>query len=193
MKKKVVVVPYDPSWPQVFQELKLVYEDMLGHLLLDIQHVGSTSVPGLAAKPKIDIDLVVENESKKQEALYFLKSLGYIHVGDLGIAGREAFKRTSESVPFTDNKRNWPAHNLYLCIEGITPLLNHLHFRDYLRQHPETAITYGELKKALADAYPNDMDSYIEKKTAFIIDTLRKSGFPQAKLTAIIQQNKADK
>ncbi len=191
MKKEVIVVPYDPSWPQTFQELKKVYQEVLVGLLLDIQHVGSTSVPGLAAKPKIDIDLVVENEIKKEEVIRRLEELGYVHVGDLGIAGREAFKRPSDKVPFHKNERSWPLHNLYVCIEGIPAVLNHLLFRDYLRQQPETAEAYGQLKKALAKAHPDDIDAYVEKKTAFIIEVLRKAGFPQQELKAIIEQNKA--
>ena len=191
MKKKVVVVAYDPSWPQLFEQLKAVYEQSLGDLLTDIQHVGSTSVPGLAAKPIIDIDLVVENEVKKQVAIIRLRSLGYTHVGDLGITGREVFKKTHGKMPFNNTSNLWPAHNLYMCIEGAPPLLNHLYFRDYLRAHPEMAKKYGTLKTDLAMAYRENIDGYIEHKTTFIIDVLQKAGFPQAELDAIIKQNKA--
>jgi GrpB-like predicted nucleotidyltransferase (UPF0157 family) len=71
------------------------------------------------------------------------------------------------------------------------PLLNHLYFRDYLRQPPETAAAYGRLKKT--NAYPDDINAYVEKKTTFIIDILRKAGFPETELAAIIAQNKAPK
>ena len=191
MKKEVIVVPYDPSWPQTFKELEKVYEQGMGPLLLDIQHVGSTSVPGLTAKPKIDIDLIVEDQEKKRLVIQGLQAMGYVHVGDLGIPGREAFKRADEHTPRTEENRLWPAHNLYVCIKGLPALLNHLYFRDYLREHQEEAKTYGELKRKLAQAYPEDIDKYIEGKTPFIIEVLRKAGFPAAELDAIIERNKA--
>ncbi len=193
MKKKVVVTPYNPSWPHDFERLKSIFEKAVGEFLIDIQHVGSTSVPGLAAKPIIDIDLIVEDSAKMQKVIDGLKTIGYKHRGDLGIMGREAFKKNEDLSTEAGNQEKWPDHNLYACIEGIPALQNHLYLRDYLRQHPEDAKAYGQLKTELAKTYPDDIDSYIEKKTAFIISILAKTDFSKNELESFIQQNKKNK
>lgn len=191
MKKRIVVLPYDPGWANSFNRFKKVFEENAGKCLMDIQHVGSTSVPGLAAKPIIDIDLIVEDRENMQRLITALEKLGYRHVGDQGITGREAFKRDNPYVPNTGDRTIWPDHHLYACIKGAPALLNHLSVRDYLRRHAEAAQAYGALKKSLAEKYPYDIDAYVEKKTAFLIGILEKTDFPKAELTAIIQQNKA--
>jgi len=125
---KISVVDYDSQWPQIFQSLKRVFEERFVHLYISVEHVGSTSVPGLAAKPKIDLDIIVEEEAKVKAVIIELEKLGYEHRGDLGIKGREAFYRSSNKIPDSGKGQEWIAHNLYVCIQGIPSLQNHLLF-----------------------------------------------------------------
>lgn len=188
---KIIVVEYSEAWPQVFEDLKKVYEKYLGGLVIDIQHVGSTAVPGLAAKPVIDIDLIIENGERLQPVITQLEQLDYIYEGDLGIKDREAFKRKSDQTPADGSNRIWPVHHLYCCINNSAPVRNHLQLRDYLRSHPEKVSAYGELKKKLAAQFPFDIDQYVEHKTAFITEALKETGFDLRELDSITIQKKA--
>ena len=127
--------------------------------------MGSTAVPGLAAKPILDIDVVLSSSLQVAEAIARLAEVGYEHQGDLGIAGREAFASPS----------NPPAHHLYLVVRGSEPWRNHIQFRDYLREHPECAQAYTALKRSLAERFQNERDKYTEGKTEFIARVLRQA------------------
>jgi GrpB-like predicted nucleotidyltransferase (UPF0157 family) len=188
-ERHIVVQDYSPEWPLIFQELKSVYTAAFGSMIVDIQHVGSTSVPGLAAKPVIDIDIIIASESSIGEIIRRLEPLGYQHLGELGIAERHAFKRSSPQAPADGSQRVWPAHNLYVCLAGSISLRNHLALRDYLRSHPDMVKEYGDLKKKLAAQYPDDIDSYIKYKTAFITDILEQVGFDKSVLDEIRRAN----
>ncbi len=169
-RRLIEIHDYDPVWPVIFQELAVVYSQTLDDLLLGVEHVGSTSVPGLSAKPVIDIDLVVD-QGHLQAAIELLTALGYEHVGDRGIAGREAFDYPDD-VPLDGSGRARPRHNLYLCPSDSPELARHLAFRDYLRTHPEDATAYGELKRQLAGLYKHDIEGYSAAKTRFIVGIL---------------------
>ncbi len=163
------VVDYDHNWSLIFADLSRVIAGALGELALAIEHVGSTSVPGLAAKPIIDIDVVVESRGAVSEAIKRLAPLGYVHSGDLGVPGREAFGHDGgEEVPRDGSGRRWPPHNLYVCEQDNEELARHLTFRDYMRQNPQGAAEYAELKRGLAQRFPNDIDAYIEGKTELV-------------------------
>lgn len=193
-KKKVVVEEYNPLWAEEFNKLKTVFENHLGDLFISIEHVGSTSVKGLAAKPIIDLDIVIEDGEKiLQQVIQKLEKLGYRHRGDLGIIGREAFKRDSQKVPFDGSDRKWMYHHLYVCIKDCVSLLNHLNLRDYLRENESSRNEYGKLKLELAEKFPNDIDSYIEGKTNFIINILEKFDLETNELETIREQNKNKK
>jgi GrpB-like predicted nucleotidyltransferase (UPF0157 family) len=191
--KKVIVVPYSTNWPIAFEKLKSVFNYHLKDLMISIEHGGSTSVPGLSAKPIIDIDIIIRNKDRFENIISILKKLGYTYAGEMGIPGREAFTRTSALTPEDGSGYDWPAHHLYVCLENSNSLKNHLLFRDYLRTHLEKAQEYGELKMELAKKHPLDIDSYIEAKTAFILSILEESGFDQEELFKINLQNKANK
>jgi len=176
----VVVTPYDPSWPETFAAIRDCIAPALEGVAIGVEHVGSTAVPGLAAKPIIDIDVVVPGDPEfVAKAIERLSGLGYVHRGDLGIKGREAFFRPEGSPP----------HHLYVVREGSLPLRNHLALRDYLRANPTAAQRYGAFKLDLAARYANDIDSYVRAKTALVIDLLRTAGIPEAELEVIRQQN----
>jgi GrpB-like predicted nucleotidyltransferase (UPF0157 family) len=175
----ISVVDYDPSWPRAFAELRARLRGAVGELALAVEHVGSTAVPGLAAKPIIDITIVVASAAQMPLVIAKLGELGYRHQGDLGIEGREAFASPGEGV----------AHHLYACVRGNLALENHLAVRDYLRGHPETVAEYGALKKRLAAQHGGDRAAYEDGKTDFVLEILRRAGFPQAKLAAIARAN----
>ncbi|MBR2993093.1 MAG: GrpB family protein [Clostridiales bacterium] len=158
--KHVVVLPYDEAWKKDFEEIKAELMAVLGGLVLSVEHVGSTSVPGLAAKPIIDIDVVIEDTDCFEKVKTALETIGYQHEGDLGIPGREAFKY--------DGKEHLRKHHLYVCAKDSDELKRHLSFRDYLRTHPDAVKEYGRIKEEGARLYPNDIDSYIEYKAPFI-------------------------
>ena len=158
----ILITAYDPSWPGVFEALRVRAAEALGPLVLAIEHVGSTAVPGLAAKPIVDLDVVV-CAADVPAAIRALERLGYRHEGNLGIEGREAFV--------------WPAgtprHHLYVCPAGSPELARHLAFRDRLRADPEVACAYAKLKRELATAYHHDRGAYTEAKSAFIQSVLK--------------------
>ena len=157
--RKVVVVEYDPSWPMAFADLRARIEPALRGIALAIEHVGSTSVPGLAAKPIIDIDAVIPSPTEMPAAIDRLAALGYVHSGNLGIAGRETFESPAAL----------PAHHLYGCLKGGSALRNHLAVRDYLRRNPAAAAAYGRLKIQLAEQFPYDIESYLAAKADFLM------------------------
>ncbi len=189
--EKIIIRNYDPNWAKWFDDFKTVFENNLGNLILSVEHVGSTSVVGLAAKPVIDLDLVIDDDGIMQKVIGKLEELGYVHVGDMGIIGREAFKRSSQKVPIDGSDREWINHHLYACKQGNIGLLNHLNFRDHLRGNKEAKLEYGKLKKRLSTKHPNDMGAYIEGKTEFIVDILKKYSFDEDDLQNIEDQNRA--
>lgn len=177
--RTIVVADYDEEWPRIFEELSSVVRRAVGDIAVAIEHVGSTAVPGLAAKPVVDMDLVVE-ETDVATAIERLAGIGYEHRGDLGIPMREAFGAPGGT----------PEHNLYVCPRQSPALANHIALRDHLRADPDAARAYGELKRRLAEEFPHDIDGYIEGKTGFITAILRQAGFPDDALTEIERRNR---
>lgn len=170
----IEVVDYSSEWASTFEKLQLRILHSLQDIETTIEHVGSTSVPGLAAKPIIDMDIVAD-EGLVTTIIQRLARIGYRHRGNLGIEGREAFYAPAEL----------PAHHLYVCEQGGLALANHLALRDYLRTHPYAVQEYGDLKKALAQQFPRDIDAYIEGKTDFILNVLEQSNFSSQSLGKI--------
>ena len=156
----VTVLPYDQAWKRAFADIKKEIEAALEGLILGIEHVGSTSVEGLSAKPCIDLDVVIRDYSVFAEVVDRLASIGYIHEGDLGIPDREAFRYS--------DKPHLMHHHLYVCPASSEELRRHIAFRDYLRSHPDAARNYGAVKEAGAKLYPDDIDGYIRHKSACI-------------------------
>lgn len=187
--KKIVVEAYNPKWAHAFNELKAAY---LKHLddSLRIEHVGSTSVPGLAAKPIIDIDIVVKHKGDITSLIGKLEELGYIHQGDMGIEGREAFKRSLEETPLMyEHHSKWFSHHLYVCLEDSLAFKNHMALKNYLMAHEDAVKEYSELKFALAHKYPYDIDKYISDKTPFITRILKACDFDGDEIDSITQAN----
>ena len=165
---RVNVVPYDKSWKTAFEEIRNEIENVLCGLIIGIEHVGSTSVEGLSAKPCIDLDVVIKDYGVFDAVVRKLESIGYIHEGNLGIADREAFKYS--------NKPHLMQHHLYVCPQYSEELHRHITFRDFLRSNPEAAKKYGMTKEAAAKLYPDDIDKYIEYKTPCIQELYEMCG-----------------
>jgi GrpB-like predicted nucleotidyltransferase (UPF0157 family) len=162
-RSPIVVTDYDAEWPFLFEEIAQPVRDAVADLDAQVEHVGSTSVPGLAAKPIIDIDVVVGSADAVPSAIERLRSLGYVYQGDKGIRGREAFMWPRDARP----------HHLYVVVQGSRPHLEHIRFREYLRDHPEAARQYAALKTRLADRHGEDQLGYTDAKTEFITGVLR--------------------
>jgi GrpB-like predicted nucleotidyltransferase (UPF0157 family) len=160
MAKPVIVLDYDPGWPGLFQSLRRRIADALGDMAAVIEHIGSTAVPGLAAKPIIDIDVLSASETMLPAAIERLSSLGYVHRGNLGIPEREAFL-----APAND-----PPHHLYVCPPCSAEFRRHVAFRDYLRAHPKDAKIYSDLKIALAERFREDRSAYTAAKGEFVAE-----------------------
>jgi GrpB-like predicted nucleotidyltransferase (UPF0157 family) len=168
MVEPIVIVDYDPTWPVVFERLKARAQSVLGDLAVEIEHVGSTSIPGAAAKPIIDMDVVVASPADISMAVERLAMLGYVHQGDLGVAGREAFR----SPP------GFPPHHLYVCLLDGREYRRHLAFRDHLRAHPEKVRAYVAMKREAAAHFRCNRDGYTRAKTTFVEEMLREADGP---------------
>lgn len=184
--KTVVVVDYDPQWPRVFEELRAHVWPVVADVADRIEHVGSTSIPGQAAKPIIDMTVVVATRGDVTLAIERLATLGYRHRGNLGIDDREAFN----NPPALPDLPDLPRHNLYVCPEGTIGIINQVAVRDYLRAHADESRRYGGLKKRLAAEFPHDIDSYVFGKTDFVLDVLRRAGLSEEQLASIARANR---
>lgn len=172
----IEVVDYDPAWPQEFEKLRQVYAEAMAKAavpVVAIEHVGSTSVPGLAAKPVIDCDIVVA-EPDVAVASTVLEDLGFRPLGELGIPQRWAF-RAPEQFPKT---------NTYVVVDGSLALRNHLAVRDTLREDAVLRERYGDVKRRVA-ATAADIDEYGRGKNAVVQQTLAAAGLTEAERASI--------
>jgi putative glutamine amidotransferase len=152
---------YDPEWPVRFDEEATVLLEALGDLAVRIEHVGSTSVPGLAAKPVIDIQMSVASLIPRSPIVGSLNALGYEHSIDPIEPQHEFFSKGYDGA-------GPQKVNLHVCEVGSTWERRHLAFRDELRRDPDAAAEYAALKRRLANEHPRDIFSYVDGKTAFI-------------------------
>ena len=151
------VVEYDERWAEWFEQIRAAIPPGLV-----VEHVGSTAVPGLVAKPIIDVDVVVQTTREVAPAIDALAIAGWRHRGNQGIDGREAF----------DALRGLPPHHLYLVVDGSLAHRDHVDLRNWLREHPIDAARYGELKLELAPLLDTDRDAYLAGKAALITELL---------------------
>ncbi len=162
----VEVCDYDVAWPARFEKVAAAVWPAVQHLALRIEHVGSTSVQGLAAKPVIDVDIVAASLDRVEEFTRCLSSIGYEWQGDLGVPGREAFEAASDL--------GLPRHHLYLVADGSRPYFDHTLLRDLLREDREARERYGRLKRDLASSSPS-VESYTARKASFIAQLLERA------------------
>jgi GrpB-like predicted nucleotidyltransferase (UPF0157 family) len=165
----IVIIEYDANWPVLFEEEAHRLRAGFGSCALRIEHVGSTSIPGLAAKPVIDIQVSVVSLVPHGRYVDVMATLGYRHV---------AFGDFDLVYPFFHKPVEWPStHNVHLCEAGGEEESKHLAFRNYLRAHPQVAARYEALKRELACTHdastPQSMEAYSLAKSAFVADVLR--------------------
>jgi len=165
---KVIIVPYEERWKAEFEKIKAYIEKPLEGMIVGIEHVGSTSVEGLSAKPVIDLDVIIEDRDQFDAVKDCLESLGYSHEGDQGIPGREAFRY--KAIP------GLMAHHLYVCRKDSEELRRHMVFRDHLRASEEDRERYCAVKLEAAEKFSADREKYTEYKTAVIQEIYRKCG-----------------
>lgn len=156
--RKVRVRPWDESYQVAFGEEAMRLKKTFGSETRGIFHIGSTSVPGLKAKPIIDILVVVRNIEKIDNYNDEMEVMGYEALGEHGIPGRRYFQRGEEDH----------THHVHIFEEGNQEIERHIAFRDYLRSHPKVAEEYGNLKSHLAEKHPEDIDAYQDGKDAMI-------------------------
>ncbi|SDX05222.1 GrpB domain, predicted nucleotidyltransferase, UPF0157 family [Marininema mesophilum] len=156
--RRVRVVDYDPQWKEGFQEEREQLREAFGPEWVEGHHIGSTSVPGLAAKPILDFLIEVREIERVDSLAGNLKAIGYQGWGEYGIPGRRYFNKGEDER----------THHVHVFAQGHPDVHRHLVFRDYLIQHPEVARIYGELKKESAQRFPTDIKSYMDSKDGFI-------------------------
>lgn len=160
----VEVHPYSAEWPLLFEAEASRIRSAIGADILDIQHIGSTSVPGLAAKPIIDIGIAVRDFEEAACCVEPLVALGYRYRGELGIPRRHYFQRGEPRM-----------YQVHMNERTSADWRQTMAFRDYLRAHPEAAAEYAELKMHLALQFPTDLPAYSAGKDAFIKQLLHQA------------------
>ena len=177
LEHKLTVVAYDPSWPKAFEQEADRLRAALGALAVRIDHHGSTAVPGLRAKPIIDIQISVASLQPLTAYCGPLDAMGYVHVPHAD----DAF------CPFFHRPSTWPhTHHVHLVERGGVEERRTLAFRDYLREHADVAREYGRLKDELIERYssadPGSQDAYAHAKTEFVervVAAALGSGYPR--------------
>ena len=167
--ESVTVEEYNLAWISWFESLCAFLEPKLGRNIIRIEHVGSTSIPGMIAKPIIDFDIVIRMSDFK-EVCSRLEEIGYVHQGTLGIPEREAFVLSNLEL-----KDELPPHHLYVCDLHSIELHRHIAFRDYLIANPEDARRLSELKLHLIEQHNGDRESYIEGKDPLVREILEQA------------------
>jgi GrpB-like predicted nucleotidyltransferase (UPF0157 family) len=156
--------PHNIRWSEEFADLQKIYTEALGPLTLRVEHVGSTSVPDLLAKPILDIDIVISGYENFPQLVAILERLGYSYNGDQGIPEREAFKSKDEFTPHISPPRKWMTHHLYVCPEYSRELQRHLSFRNGLRGSAQLRRDYEKLKISFASRSGGDRKMYARIK-----------------------------
>jgi len=163
--KRVVVEKWNPQWKYEYEKIVASLGKDIIYNSIKIEHVGSTSVEGLSAKPVIDLDIVIEKD-KFAIIKELLNKKGYEHEGDLGIEGREAFSYSGKEELMT--------HHLYVCPKNSKELFKHITFRNFLENNPALAAEYSKVKEQAAVIYPDDIDKYMEFKSEIIEKIYKK-------------------
>jgi GrpB-like predicted nucleotidyltransferase (UPF0157 family) len=165
--KDIVVSDYDPHWSPWFEEVRAHVWPAVSDIALGIDHVGSTAVPGLAAKPIIDMDIVVASDDDVAPVVELLRGIGYRWRGDLGIVGREAFSPPGDV--------SLPPHQLYLVVKDTRAHLAHWLLRDLLRANSSARDAYSALKRRNVEVAQGDMDLYLGGKAEFVAGLLMRA------------------
>jgi GrpB-like predicted nucleotidyltransferase (UPF0157 family) len=158
--RKVDVLPHDRQWHHAFTQEKQQLLQVLGDRVIRIHHMGSTAIPGIFAKPIIDLLVEVTAIARVDECDRSMEAIGYVVMGEHGIPDRR--------YSYKENSAGIRTHHVHIFEGGTSAITQHLAFRDYLIAHPDEAQRYSELKRELAQQYPYDIDRYIEGKAGFV-------------------------
>lgn len=175
----VKLVPHNPKWAELFEEEKRLLKNTFGDTIIAIEHIGSTAIAGIPAKPIIDMNIGVESLGVARSMKEELEKLGYEHRPFVPGHTKEELKWEELYVKGPETKRTHYAH---VTVYGNNYWKTHLLFRDYLRENPARAQQYAQLKEELAQKYPEDRGTYTENKEPFVNKTLemaRKESFRQ--------------
>ena len=164
-KINMLIHKYNPEWIKWFEAIQKELSNALGDMNYQIEHVGSTAVPDLDAKPIIDIDIIYKDEILFDKIKDQLTGIGYYHNGDQGIEHREVFKRKSNQTHQVLDKIK---HHLYACLEGSPGLQRHLWVRNALRENNDARLEYQRLKYEIAALVNQDKKEYAQLKEARI-------------------------
>lgn len=167
MLRKVVVVPHDPRWRDLFEAEAQQVAAALGANVVAVHHIGSTAIPDIFAKPVVDLLVEVRDVAEVDGRSSSMESLGYEVLGEYGIPGRRYFRK--------ENRQGIRTHNLHAFKTGSAEVQRHLTFRDYMIAHPEDAHSYSELKRSLAEQHPQSFDEYMDGKDGFIKEVDRRA------------------
>ncbi|WP_079509635.1 GrpB family protein [Mesobacillus jeotgali] len=166
-RRRVEVVPYRTEWKALFEQEKQLIDEIFNQDGAEIYHIGSTSVPGLSAKPIIDIMLAANSLELVEKATPALEGAGYTAKGENGIPGRRYFQKADE--------HGIRKVHLHAFEKGSHQIYRHLVFRDYLRSHPVEAGKYADVKVEAARKYEYDIESYIAAKSPTITELEEKA------------------
>jgi GrpB-like predicted nucleotidyltransferase (UPF0157 family) len=167
-KDVVALTPHRQEWKKLFEREKALLESLIGEHIVDIQHIGSTAIEGIAAKPMLDILVGVKSMNDvKQFDKYRLKEADIYHLGRVEIEGKAVFAKFSDLDELTKT------HVYHVVEYGGDWWKQHTRFRDYLNEHPDVAREYESLKKSLALKYPNNERQYADAKKIFVDEVLR--------------------
>lgn len=166
----IILAEYDPAWPALFEEERARLQEAIGEWAVAIEHVGSTAVPGLAAKPIIDIGIALRRFEDALRCITPLVEAGWTCLGEFGIPGRIYFRKGTDTplpgqAPAGSAGRTHQIHMYEVTHEQFA---GHITFRDYLRSHPEIAREYAELKAELAARHAGDVEAYADAKGEFV-------------------------
>lgn len=157
---RIRVVAHNPDWKNAFADEADRIHRALGDIVARLHHIGSTAIPGIAAKPIIDILMETHDIGVLDDRTAHMEQLGYEGLGEFGIPGRRYFRKNDHAGERT--------HHLHAFQVGSPEIARHLAFRDYMTAHPDAAREYSELKSHLATLHPDDIEAYMDGKDAFI-------------------------
>ncbi|HEX2549752.1 MAG TPA: bifunctional GrpB family protein/GNAT family N-acetyltransferase [Gammaproteobacteria bacterium] len=183
LTEKVEVIPYQEEWPHLFAEESKRIQEALGENCIIIHHIGSTAVPGLSAKPIIDMVPVVKNIFIVNDAVPAMEKIGYESRGEFGMLFRHFFVKRTPPQSF----------NIHVFEENNPDIDRHIQFRDWMRTHPDDKEAYQKIKINLALQYPNDILSYVTGKDAFVARIDTKIGFDGIRVVHALKDDEWDK
>jgi GrpB-like predicted nucleotidyltransferase (UPF0157 family) len=163
MSRIVKMHPHNQDWAAEYQTIAAQLKPIFGKQLLLIEHIGSTSIPGIKAKPIIDVLIAVTDIGRVTEIVPAMETLGYDFRGERGIPGRQYFRMEPDSSS---------GIHIHVYQQGHEAITEKLDFRDYMRTHPDRAQAYSQLKEKLAEKFRQDRVTYTESKADFIVETI---------------------